>query len=93
MSLAINIDKVRRVLLADGWHDCDLDDTEGPESSFWIDSYEFVTGTVASRATRSDTLLGGGEEDLIPARGFGFVSSGAVIVGPLNSILAVEVRQ
>jgi hypothetical protein len=42
MSLAIDIDQVTGVLLADGWHDV-------VDVSFEIDSYEYLRGTGRAR--------------------------------------------
>jgi hypothetical protein len=78
MSLAIDIDDVTEVLLADGWHTV-------ANTSFDIDSYEFV-----SQDGRG-VLLGGGREPLIPSRGFRFADAdGGCLTGPLSSILALK---
>ena len=79
MSLAIDVDSVTHVLLADGWHVVS-------DESFGLDSYEFMW-----RKGMGDTpMLGGGQEDLIPATGFSFTEKGAAICGPLTSVLAVR---
>ncbi len=84
MSLAIDVDTVTRVLLADGWH-------EVADKSFTMDAYEYMEGTM--------TLLGGGTEAKagVPATGFAFKESrdGAAVVlaGPISSIVAVELAQ
>jgi hypothetical protein len=57
MSLAIQVDKVKRVLLADGWH-------EVAEVSFDLDAYEYLH--------KDHILLGGGACDQIPHTGFIF---------------------
>lgn len=76
MSLSIEVDDVRRVLLADGWHP-----VRG--GSFSLDSYEFVYG--------EQILLGGGRCEGVPSIGFEFVDpEGVRVSGPLTSIIAVE---
>jgi len=84
MSLAINIDRVTRVLLSDGWHDVAKVPGGVGASPFEIDSYEFVTD--------GEVFLGGGSKPLIPARGFGFsfIEAGHSISGPLAAIQAVQ---
>ena len=80
MSLAIDIDSVTGVLLADGWHEVIND-------SFDLDAYEYMQG----EGERRTMLFGGGHEKLIPATGFTFQSAGSEwITGPLTSILAVR---
>jgi hypothetical protein len=83
MSLAIDIDKVTAVLLTDGWH-------QVKDASFAIDSFEYLW---YQRGGDRDPmiLLGGGDEPLIPARGFGFTTTDDDnLSGPLTSILAVK---
>lgn len=76
MSLYIDVDHVTEVLLADGWHTVTND-------SFDIDSYEYHHD--------ENALLLGGNEPLIPARGFVFEESKDVFTsGPLTSVLAVR---
>jgi hypothetical protein len=81
MSLAIDVDRVREVLLADGWHVV-------VNESFDIDAYEYLHA--------DHMLLGGGDEPLLPARGFTFdeLSDGGLgrirISGPLTAVLAVR---
>jgi hypothetical protein len=41
MSLAINVDRVEAVLLADGWHEVSLNDES--VSSFTLDAYDFIS--------------------------------------------------
>jgi hypothetical protein len=86
MSLAIDVDEVTAVLLADGWH-------KVAEESFDIDSYEFVAG--------SRTVHGGGDSDVC-ASGFQFKErvrpdepggsrgQAVIIRGPLSAVLAVR---
>jgi hypothetical protein len=81
MSLAIDVDKVTHVLLADGWHAV-------KDASFSIDSYEFLWRE--GMGEWGEPLLGGGQEDLIPARGFSFIEGKATLCGPLTSVLAVK---
>ena len=53
MSLAIDIDKVSDVLLADGWHHVEF--AKG-KSSFVIDAYDFLEHR--GKENRSPTLAG-----------------------------------
>jgi hypothetical protein len=85
MSLYINVDKIKGVLLADGWHKVHKD-------SFDIDTYEFFIPD-GPDPNHHQLLLGGGEEETIPARGAMWVEEkdGLVtIFCPLTSILAVK---
>jgi hypothetical protein len=88
MSLAINVDNVSAVLLADGWHTV-------ADDSFMLDSYEFVC---------RETLAHGGGDGGICATGFRFLEDfddnagkayrgdNARVSGPLTAILAVIER-
>ena len=74
MSLSIDVNRVEKVLLADGWHHV-------AEQSFDLDAYEFVDEGV--------TVHGGGATG-ITATGYVFrTQKGAVIAGPLTAVLAV----
>ena len=55
MSLAIDVDDITHVLLADGWH-------EVHDASFGTDSYEFMW----REGTDDSPMLGGGQEKHIP---------------------------
>jgi hypothetical protein len=83
MSIAINIDHVTEVLLADGWHTV-------ADESFALDSYEYLQ--YHPNPDRDPfVLLGGGREPLIPATGFTFTeTTGHRISGPLTAVLAVR---
>lgn len=76
MSLPIDVDKVRAVLLADGWHK-----VEG--GSFNLDSYEFFHG---------DRRIHGGGEPGVCSVGFIFQSGAGILAGPLAAILAVRLN-
>jgi hypothetical protein len=85
VSLQINAPKVTRVLLADGWHEC---------QGFGLDAYEF-----GSYYHDSDYASGiafdmhhGGGQDGVCAGGFVFyvVATDTQIAGPLTAILAVS---
>ncbi|RSM73470.1 hypothetical protein DMH04_41400 [Kibdelosporangium aridum] len=77
MSLAIDVDEITAVLLADGWHTV-------ANKSFTLDSYEFVW--------RDSTMHGGGQSGVCSA-GFEFTDdSGAMLSGPLTAVLAVRRR-
>ena len=88
MSLAIQVDNVTDVLLADGWHKvgCSKDGV----SSFDTDAYEFLEG--------ERLLVGGGTVAGIPSTGATWcekTSTGKfiVVVCPLTSILALRVKR
>jgi hypothetical protein len=100
MSLAIDIDAVTAVLLADGWHEV-IDD------SFYLDAYEFLESPKpedpnldrerrghAAWDSDAQTVLGGGQQRLVPATGFSFQTEFTDTIcwlsGPLTSILAVR---
>lgn len=94
MSLAIDVERVQRVLLAHGWHLVESVRLDGGDraSTFRIDSYEFVEGR-ARPGGEVSVLLGGGQEALITTRGFSFHEvQGGFFCGPLTSVLAVELR-
>ena len=78
MSLAIQCDNVKRVLLSDGWHTV-------YEDSFGLDSYEYLWG---------DKVMHGGGNSNVCATGFVFQEKNKKklknLAGPLTSIFAVE---
>ena len=75
MSLAIDVDEVSAVLLADGWH-------EVGDQSFSLAAYEYIHGGA--------TIHKGGEAGLT-STGFRFSDAGGyVMYGPLTAILAVR---
>ena len=95
MSLAIEVDDITHVLLADGWHTVH-------DASFGIDSYEFMW-----REGMGDSpMLGGGQDkhiaaaghrgstsrEHIAAAGFSFAEGDQVLCGPLTSVLAVKLK-
>jgi hypothetical protein len=96
MSLAIDVDNITHVLLADGWH-------EVHDASFGTDSYEFVGG----ERTDDSPMLEGGQEKHIPepghrgstsrehvaAAGFSFTEGDHILCGPLTSVLAVKTQR
>jgi hypothetical protein len=84
MSLAINLDDVVAVLLADGWHHV-------ADKSFAMDSYEYVHG----KDSRGDyaQVHGGGNDETVSATGFVFKEpDGSYLQGPLSAILAVRTK-
>jgi hypothetical protein len=94
MSLAIEVDDITHVLLADGWHTIH-------DASFGIDSYEFTW----REGTGDSPMLGGQEKQIaaaghrgstsrehIAAAGFSFTEGDHVLCGPLTSVLAVKVK-
>ena len=95
MSLAIEVDDITDVLLADGWHTIH-------DASFGIDSYEFMW----REGVGDSPILEGGQEkhaaaaghrgstsrEHIAAAGFSFTEGDHVLYGPLTSVLAVKVK-
>ncbi|OGU35156.1 MAG: hypothetical protein A3K13_01035 [Gemmatimonadetes bacterium RIFCSPLOWO2_12_FULL_68_9] len=74
MSLAIDVAKVRSVLLADGWH-------RVAENSFAVDAYEYVkAGVTQSGGNGSTGPVGFRFKD----------DAGYVLSGPLSAILASQ---
>ena len=80
MSIAINPDRVTKVMVGNAWYGV-------VDESFLLDSYEYVDDEM--------TYLGGGQEALIPATGFTFLTlsgGGGKVVrmsGPMTAIQAV----
>jgi hypothetical protein len=95
MSLAIEVDDITHVLLADGWHTVH-------DASFGIDSYQFMW----REGMGDGPILEGGQEkhiaaaghrgstsrEHIAAAGFSFTEGDHVLCGPLTSVLAVKVK-
>ncbi len=76
MTLGIQLNEIKHVLLADRWHEVEAE-------SFALDTYEFMDG---------DQPVARGDGQLITLVGFMFREPGGQIVaGPLSSILAVQV--
>ena len=87
MSLAIDVDKVTEVLLADGWHSV-------WNWSFTLDSYEFLWWPNGRNDPESRMTLHSGGDSGVCAVGFQFaVPGGLTISGPLTAILAVNEDQ
>lgn len=86
MSLGIEVNEVVSVLLADGWH-------EVHDSSFYLDSYEYIESHPDDDPARKMVYLNGGQEPLVPATGFTFREAGGTwMFGPLTSIVAVRAK-
>jgi hypothetical protein len=76
MSLAIDVDRVEQVLLADGWHQ-----VEG--KSFALDAYEFIHD--------GREVFAGGRPSLTPSTGATWrESDGSVLACPVTMVLAVK---
>ena len=74
MTLGIQVNEIKQVLLTDRWHEVE------PES-FALDTYEFMDG---------DQAIVRGDGQLITTVGFVFREPGGqMVAGPLSSILAV----
>jgi hypothetical protein len=95
MSLAIDVNTVTHVLLADGWHTV-------AERSFLLRSYEYYWSgeegvTVAELDEREGhrkhdpIVLPGGGQSGVTSTGFSFrdQESGSLVLGPLTSVVAV----
>lgn len=79
MSLALDIDRVNSVLLADGWHV--VEPLPKGVSSFVLDAYEYVWSgdPDESYQDREGSKLG-----------WRCHSGGEVLAGPMSSLLAVK---
>jgi hypothetical protein len=89
MSLAIDVERVTRVLLADGWHDVLPLVGRPTVSSFTLDAYEFF-----SEDDDREPLLAAGTVDGGMSTGFSFYEGVYhQICGPLTAILAVDIGQ
>ena len=76
MTLAIDVDKVEMVLLADGWH-------EVAGASFALAAYEY--------RHEGRELLKGGQVTGVPSTGATWMEPGGAIVAcPITAILAVK---
>jgi len=84
MSLVINVDKVKRVLLADGWHKVDFNDKE--KSTFDLSAYEFI----AEREYNSPVMLHRVGESGVCPTGASWLENGEQFFCPLTGILAVS---
>jgi hypothetical protein len=88
MSLAIDVDKVEAVLLADGtWYSVQ-------DASFTMDAYEYIWWPNDTARERGDfEILHGGGAGGITSSGFRFKSEGRWLSGPLSAVLAVQDAQ
>ena len=90
MSLAIDIDTVTRVLLADDWHAV-------ADQSFTLDAYEFLWSGQSGLKVKdlpdsySPMIMHSGGQSGVCATGFSFLTTdGSRMAGPLTAILAVR---
>lgn len=85
MSLAIDLDTVSRVLLADGWHDV-------LPGSLTLDAYEMHHSDVGLDDWPASWPLRGGSDSSVPSTGFRFTRAegGTQVSGPVTSLLALE---
>ncbi|PZS22128.1 MAG: hypothetical protein DLM60_05005 [Pseudonocardiales bacterium] len=85
--MAIDVDEVTAVLLADGWYDV-------ANESFNVDSFEFVwhhPGPQLDQFEREFEVLHSRGTNGVCATGFEFTTTeGTAIAGPLTAILAVK---
>jgi hypothetical protein len=90
MSLAIDIDRVTAVLLADGWHIVDTMNQSGQiVSSFSTDAYEFVEHTSNEDEGRV-MRVAGGDGKIVGYTGVYFASQGENYYCPLSAVLSVR---
>lgn len=87
MSLAINLDDIVRVLLADGWHDV-------LPGSLTLDAYEMHHSALDMEGWPASWPLRGGTDSNVSSTGFRFTrpDGGNQVAGPVTSLLAVETR-
>jgi hypothetical protein len=84
MSLQINYDRIKRVLLADGWHNCTGFRTDSYEFGYYHEDRDYTSGV-------SFHLDHGGGQSGVFATGFAFRDdNGDTVAGPLTAILAVR---
>ena len=78
MSLAIDVDTVTHVLLADGWHKVE-------KASFALDAYEYLY--------QGEMVLAGGQVAGVPSTGAEWTEAkGIHIACPVTAILAVKIK-
>ena len=83
----IEVDRVIRVLLADGWHHASWD---GNQTGFSVGRYEY--GVVVTAGSKFSL---GNRDEVAKVSEIGFcfdTDSGTRIAGPLSTVLAVEFR-
>jgi hypothetical protein len=81
MSIAIEIDGVKQVLLSDGWHI--VGENEEGDSTFALDAYEYLWG---------EQVVHGGGSSGVCSTGFVFFDDSTQnwVAGPLTAVLAVR---
>jgi len=92
VSLAIDIDRIKRVCVAGHWYDVKWRNDRGVKvSSFLFDSYEFVTTRGHENKFPPYYLEHGGGDHGSCSEGFEFVDkeTGSIVVGPFTSIDAI----
>ena len=92
MSLAIDIDEIKRVCVAGHWYDVLWKDDDGEETStFFFDAYEFVTKRGYEDKWPPHHLEHGGGDHNSCSEGFQFIDAKTanIISGPFTSIDAV----
>lgn len=96
MSLAIDIDRIKRVCIAGQWHDVRWVKKDGETvSTFLFDAYEFVMARGYEDKWPPHHLEHGGGDYDTCAKGFEFVDhdTGNIIAGPFTSIDAVMIKK
>jgi hypothetical protein len=85
MTLAIDVDRVTHVLLADGWH-------EVTDESFTVGPYEFGQTVSTATGEREFVVLPGADSLGVSPVGFAFTEArtGSLMSGPLTSVFAVR---
>ena len=92
MSLAIDIDKVKRVCVVGHWYVVKWMNDRGKRvSTFLFDSYEFITTRGYENKMPPYRLEQGGGDNDTCSKGFEFVDkeTGRIVVGTFTSIDAV----
>ena len=92
MSLAIDIDEIKRVCVAGHWYDVLWKDADGEETStFFFDAYEFVTTRGYEDKRPPHQLEHGGGDHNSCSEGFQFIDAKTanIISGTFTSIDAV----
>ena len=84
MSLAINVDRVEAVLLADGWHEVSLN--EQNVSSFTLDAYDFIRRVEG----KDPIVLLSGVSVAGVLTGVSWLEKGVRVSCPLTAVLAVK---
>ena len=95
MSLAIEVDDVTQLLLADGWHtvdDASFESTLTSSGGMKAWTTARVLEVVKTSTSRQQGHRGSTAREHIAAAGFSFTEGAHVLCGPLTSVLAVKIK-